>query len=367
MTTIYNAFFNPEVSGHFLVRPTQWCGHRVCHYASKAWHGPQAAENPRGNPAWEAIARTISALSTVVFSLFCLLSTPLALVGLATKYALYPSLREAALNGSLPSVKEIIAAPNFQSIPDNEIQSIFMEAYQGRHLPVAQALIQTGRIHPETVQTIPSYVLPSLLVLAARTGDLDLVKMIIVHPNFQMIPGLMIMYSVTEAIQHRHLSLAQTLIQTNCVVPETLGEWLVPAAERGDLDLVKMIIAVPNFQNIPDNEILTSFKLALKNRHLSVAQALIQTDRVTSVTLGRNLLSAAGAGHLDSVEMIIATTAFQNIPNETVIASLQRAHLNGHLSVAAALLRTRRIPFNRIPADYIPAYFEPAEDVASSA
>ncbi|QTF49830.1 putative ank repeat-containing [Acanthamoeba polyphaga mimivirus] len=119
----------------------------------------------------------------------------------------------------------------------------------------------------------------TVLINSAITGDLSNVKTLIEHGANIDEQASNLNTALLEAIHFRHEKIAMYLISANANVNTINIDQRTPlfvAAREGFLDIVKVLIENGADPDIPDIDGMTSYLIAVKNSHYTVAEFILE-------------------------------------------------------------------------------------------
>lgn len=170
---------------------------------------------------------------------------------------------------------------------------------------------------------------------------------------------------------------------------EEVGELFIIAAYSGDVDTISLIMQSPKFHDLdesfiqrgllaairmPGNDIvpvilssgrihdITLDSLKIEQENLSEVERLVSSDLsglVDSNILGQSFVDAASHGYIDVVKLFMNSSSYNDIPADYIGRALISAIKNGHEDVAEIIIRYE-VGFNEIDSDFLMKAFEVA-------
>lgn len=170
----------------------------------------------------------------------------------------------------------------------------------------------------------------SLLYIAAASGDIDIVKKILIFKNINIDINLKDGRTpLGIAIQHGHTHIVKALIDAKVNLSITCkGHSLLSiAADRGNLEMVKMLINAGADLNCETNEGPAPLLIAAERGFTTIVDCLLKTnkvnidhkDKVIGVTA---LFLAARSGNLEIVKMLLEKGANPKLPVKMMVNDL---------------------------------------------
>lgn len=226
-------------------------------------------------------------------------------------------LEQAVLKDNPTSLRVLMAHPDFDM--DYLIKQLPESAAQGKINIVRTILLKISE-DPTLVRN-PIDLLGTMLIKAAKAGQLEIVQAMMSTEAFRDIPTNYLSLAVFQAKGYRDV--IEALIKSERpheirVIGDRgiLIQILLDASRKGQLGVVQAIMGFGLFREIAPENLGRALMYAIEAGHLKIAQAIMDSGRfheISTQNLGEALIGAVMGGQFETVQTIIGCSRFDII------------------------------------------------------
>ena len=285
----------------------------------------------------------------------------------------------AARSGSADIVRMLLRRPDI----DVNLGLPLLQAASRGHQAIMQDLLEAQGSNVNLVDRIGI----SSLGIAAGMGNVNIVEMLLNHPDIDVNIGVPLRYAAVNghlAMIHRlmqvpainvnatdsngypalvgaavigHVQIIDLLLSHPAIDPN-LGTPLTEAAAQGHLECVAVLLRADHMNvNAANLDGDTALGLAADYGSLSIVKRLLNHPHIDP-NAGAPLVNAAGKGHLEAVLALLRAPAINiNAPSRSSDIALTAAAYGNHTEIVDILLKVTNVDVNVVDASGHTALF----------
>lgn len=178
---------------------------------------------------------------------------------------------------------------------------------------------------------------------AAIFGHVPVVEMLLVRGAKVDIPDASGATSLVWAVERGHYRVAVLLLRYHASVDTVTasGNTLIIAVQRGDVNLVRLLLRHSITVNLGNSKKITALMLAAKRGSLEILELLLDASADVGLADDKGctaLMVAASNNHLRAVELLLEHGANVNQTNGAYMTALNYAVISGHAEVVKLLI-----------------------------
>lgn len=251
------------------------------------------------------------------------------------KWDISPTLLpEAAKNGQLGIVRELLAIPTISAAAHIEDNLAFRYAAANGHLAIMHELLA----YPKVKMNIATKH-NEALVKAAENGHINVVRELLLYPEVKTQASIKNNLALCLAIQNGHLAVVRELI----TIPAVLSGIFPANLELFQRTLMgRLMVLVGHWLSpVPINsDIIEALAIAATNGYFEVVHELLSNPRIKAqIAANENtILRSAAKKHLGLVRELLAIPAVRNNASAQDNDALNNAAKNGRFDIMQELL-----------------------------
>ena len=190
------------------------------------------------------------------------------------------------------------------------------------------------------------------------------IKVLMAHPTFSDCMQSMRDHPLVVAAEEGKVRVIKTLFgaprQLREIPPQILGEMLVKASGRGDLETVQTVLDCGRLQEIPQESLGEALRVASELEEPKIVRRLLQCNGIPQEVLGEVFLriNSQGLRHFEMIQAFLDFDTFGQIPVEALEEGLSSASRRGDVGVIEIVLNSPR--FEAMPEEEVARVVETA-------